>query len=53
MVANIDSSIATSGLSPESCAYRVYKKDQNIYGGRVMLLVHIDIELTYAYRRTG
>ena len=39
----IDSSIATSELFPETCPYSVYKKDRNIHGGRVMLLVHKDI----------
>ena len=39
----IDSSIATSELFPETCPYSVYRKDINIHGGRVMLLVHKDI----------
>ena len=39
----IDSSVATSELFPETCPYRVYRKDRNIHGGGVMLLVHKDI----------
>ena len=39
----IDSSIATSELFPETCPYSVYRKDKNIHGGGVMLLVHKDI----------
>ena len=39
----IDSSIATSELFPESCLYNVYRKDRNLHGGGVMLLVHKDI----------
>ena len=39
----IDSSIATSELFPESCPYNVYRKDINLHGGGVMLLVHKDI----------
>ena len=36
----IDSSVATSELFPETCPYSVYRKDKNIHGGVVMLLVH-------------
>ena len=39
----IDSSIATSELFPETCPYNVYRKDRNLHGGGVMLLVHKDI----------
>ena len=39
----IDSSIATSVLFPETYPYSVYRKDRNIHGGGVMLLVHKDI----------
>ena len=39
----IDSSIATSELFPEACPYSVYRKDRNIHGGGVVLLVHKDI----------
>ena len=39
----IDNAIATSELSPETCPYCVYRKDRNIHGGGVMLLVHMDI----------
>ena len=39
----IDSSIATSELFPETCPYSVYRKDRNIHGGGVMLLIHKDI----------
>ena len=38
-----DNSIATSELFPETCPYSVYRKDRNIHGGGVMLLVHKDI----------
>ena len=39
----IDSSVATSELFPETCPYSVYRKDRNVHGGGVMLLVHKDI----------
>ena len=39
----IDSSVATSELFPETCPYSVYRKDRNIHGDGVMLLVHKDI----------
>ena len=39
----IDSSNATSELFLESCTYNVYRKDRNLHGGGVMLLVHKDI----------
>ena len=39
----IDCSIATSKLFPETCPYSVYRKDRNIRGGGVMLLVHKNI----------
>ena len=39
----IDSSIATSELFPETFPYNVYRKDRNIRGNGVMLLVHKDI----------
>ena len=39
----IDSSIATSELFPEACPYNVYRKDKNLHGGGVVLLVHKDI----------
>ena len=39
----IDSSIATSELFPETCPYNIYRKDRNLYGGGVMLLIHKDI----------
>ena len=44
----IDSSIATPELFPETFPYKtfpytVYRKDRNIHGGGVMLLVHKDI----------
>ena len=38
----IDSSIATSEFFPENCLYSVYRKDRNIHGGGVMLLVNKD-----------
>ena len=40
---NIDSSIVTSKLFPESCQYNVFRKDRTLHGGGVMLLVHKDI----------
>ena len=40
----IDSSFTTSELFLESCAYSVYRKDLNLHGGGVMLLVHKDSE---------
>ena len=39
----IDSSIATSELFPETCSFSVYRKDRNIHGGGVILLVHKNI----------
>ena len=39
----IESSVATSELFQETCPYSVYRKDRNIHGGRVTLLVHKDI----------
>ena len=39
----IDSSVATSELFPETCPDSVYRKDRNIHGSGVMLLVHKDI----------
>ena len=39
----IDSSMSTSELFLETCPYSVYRKDRNIHGGGVMLLVHKDI----------
>ena len=39
----IDSSGATSEPFLETCPYSVYRKDRNIHGGGVMLLVHKDI----------
>ena len=39
----IDSSIATSELFPETCPHSVYRKDRNIHGGGVMLLIHKEI----------
>ena len=37
------SSIATSELFPKSCPYNVCRKDRNLHGGDVILLVHKDI----------
>ena len=39
----IDTSIAISELFPEPRPYNVYRKDRNLHGGGVMLLVHKDI----------
>ncbi|MCG8069027.1 MAG: hypothetical protein JAY84_14305, partial [Candidatus Thiodiazotropha taylori] len=39
----IDSSISTSEIFPESFPYSVYRKDRNLDGGGVMLLIHRDI----------
>ena len=38
----IDSSIATSELFPETCSYNIFRKDRNLHGGGVMLLIHKD-----------
>ena len=40
---NIDNSMATSELFPETCPYNIYRKDRNLHGARVMLLIHKDI----------
>ena len=40
MVAIIGSSLATSELFQETCPYSVYRKDRNLRGGGVNLLVH-------------
>ena len=39
----IESSVAASELSPETCPYSVYRKNKKFHGGGVMLLVHKDI----------
>ena len=39
----IDSSIPTSELFPETCPYNIFRKDRNLHGGGVMLLIHKDI----------
>ena len=39
----IDNSVATSELFPETCQYNVFRKDRNLHGGGVMLLIHKDI----------
>ena len=39
-----DSSVATSELFPETCSYSLYRKERNLHGGGVMLLVHKDIQ---------
>ena len=36
----IDSSVAASGLFTETCPYSVHRKNRNIHGGGVKLLVH-------------
>ena len=33
----------TSELFPETCLYNVFRKDRNLHGGGVMLLIHKDI----------
>ena len=38
----IDSSISTSELFPETFLCSVYRKDRNLNGGGVMLLIHKD-----------
>ena len=38
-----DSSVTTSELFPETCQYNVFRKDRNLHGGGVMLLIHKDI----------
>ena len=40
MAAIIDSSHVTSELFQETCSYSVYRKDRNLRGEGVMLLVH-------------
>ena len=40
MVAIIGSSLATSEVFKETCPYSFYRKDRNLRGGGVMLLVH-------------
>ena len=49
----IDSSISTSELFPESCPYNVYRKDQTLDGGAIMLLIHPQGYFAYAHHRTG
>ena len=44
----IGSSISTSELFPETFPYSVYRKDRNLNGGGVMLLIHKD-----AHHRIG
>ena len=39
----IDSSIATSEPFPETCPYNIFRKDRNLHGGGVMLLINKDI----------
>ena len=39
----IDSTITTSELFPETCMYSVYRKDRNTHGGGVMIRIHRDI----------
>ena len=39
----IDSSIATAELFPETCPYNIFRKDRNLHGGGVMLLIHKNI----------
>ena len=36
----IDSSVATSELFPETCQYNIFRKERNLYGSGVMLLIH-------------
>ena len=38
-----DSSVATSELFPETCQCNVFRKDRNLHGSGVVLLVHKDI----------
>ena len=39
----IDGSISTSELFPDSCPYNANRKDRNLHGGGVMLLIHKEI----------
>ena len=39
----IDSSIATLELFPETCPYNLFRKDRNLHGGGVILLIRKDI----------
>ena len=34
---------SNSGLFPEACPYNIFRKDRNLHGGGVMLLIHKDI----------
>ena len=43
----IDSSIATSELFPETCPYNILRKNGNLHGGGVMLLIHKDTPQMY------
>ena len=44
VVAIQETKIATSELFPEMCPYSIYRKDRNLHGGGVTLLVHKDIQ---------
>ena len=33
----------SSELFPETCQYNVFRKDRNLHGGGVMLIIHKDI----------
>ena len=39
----IDGSISASELFPDSCPYNAYRKDRNLHGGSMMLLIHKEI----------
>ena len=39
----IDGSISTSELFHDSCPYNAYRKDMNLHGGGVILLIHKEI----------
>ena len=39
----IDETITSAELLPESCPYNVYRKDRNLHGGGVMLLINKEL----------
>ena len=43
-IAKIDSSVATSELFHKTCQYNVFRKNKNLRGGRVMFVIHKNIQ---------
>ena len=39
----IDETISSVELFPDSCPYNVYRKDRNLHGGGVMLLINKEL----------